>query len=210
MRNTKKEYISRLAAQSRLNCDKDTIKRILADGMVEHYVDEEQRVKVNVESLNRFIESGAFERYRPEPKPDSIIIEGNDHENSLLAGIDKDLLHKIQDSELWESERFNDIPLTKEQMISFIHGYAPDFDCRYAPYLINGWFYIARSNHWVKKFKYKIKADGLYHVVSMYTTDKEKGRDLLAEIICSGYFRPAILDDRLRELFAQSRRESER
>lgn len=210
MRNTKKEYISRLTAQNWLKCDKDTIKRILADGLVEHYIDEEQRVKVNVESLKRFIESGAFERYRPEPKPDSIIIEGNDYENSLIAGVDKDVLHQIQDSELWECERFRDIPLTKEQMISFIHGYAPDFDCRYAPYLINGWFYIARSNHWVKKFKYKPGEDGLFHLVSMYTTEKEKGRNLLEEIICSGYFRPAIFDDRLRDVFAQSRREIER
>ena len=100
MRNTKKEYISRRTAQNWLMCDTDTINRILADGLVENYIDEEQRVKVNVESLNRFIDSGAFERYRPELKSDSIIIEGSDYENSLLAGVDKDLLHQIQDSDL--------------------------------------------------------------------------------------------------------------
>ena len=156
-------------------CDTDTIKRILADGLVENYIDEEQRVKVNVESLNRFIDSGAFERYRPELKSDSIIIEGSDYENSLLAGVDKDLLHQIQDSDLWESEKFKDIPLSKEQMISFIKGYAPDFDCRYAPYLINGWFYITRSNHWVKKFKYKLGDDGLFHLVTLASNDEVTG-----------------------------------
>lgn len=201
MRNSRKEYISRLTAQTRLDCDKDTIKRILAEGFVEYYVDEEQRVKVKVESLNRFIESGAFERFRPEPKPDSIIIPGSDIENSLLARIDKNLLHQIQDSKLWEPEKFRDIPLTNEQMVSFIQGYAPGWECRYAPYLINGWFYIARSNHWLKKFKYALKNDGFYHLVSMYTTEKEKGRFLLEEIIAEGYFRPRIFDDRLRELY---------
>lgn len=209
MRNTKKEFISRLTAQSRLNCDKDTIKRILSEGLIEYYVDEERRVKVNAESLNKFIESGAFERFKPEPKPDCINIPGTDYETALLANIDSKLANQIEKSELWERERFKDIPLTKEQMISFIQGYAPDFDCRYAPYLINGWFYIARSNCWLKKFKYMPGDDGLFHLVSMYTTEKEKGRNLLEEIICSGYFSPAIFDHRLRELIVKSRREVE-
>lgn len=209
MRNTKKEYISRLTAQSRLNCDKDTIKRILAEGLVEHYVDDEQRVRVNIESLNRFIESGAFERFRPEPKPDCIEIPGNDRETAFWANVDHNLARQIEKSDLWEREKFLDIPLTREQMRTFVYSYGPDFDCRYAPYLINGWFYIARSNCWLKKFKYELGDDDMFHLVCMYTTEKEKGRNLLAEIICSGHFHPAIFDDRLRKLFAQRHRELE-
>ena len=114
---------------------------------------------------------------------------------SILSG-----LLQIQDSPLWEREDIPDIPLTEEQMVSFVRGYNPDFDCRYAPYMLGGWFYITRSGYWVKKLKYKKGDDGYYHVTEHYTTQKEKGRDLLAEIIAEGYFTPRIFDDRLREI----------
>ena len=40
-------------------------------------------------------------------------------------------------------------------MVSLVKGYDPDFDSRFAPFLLGGWFYITRSGYWLKKFKYK-------------------------------------------------------
>lgn len=84
-------------------------------------------------------------------------------------------------------------------MLSFVRGYAPDFDCRYAPFLLGGWFYITRSGYWLKKFRYKKRKDGFYHVTENYTTEKEKGRNLLMQVLCEGNFAPRIMDDKLRE-----------
>ena len=124
-----------------------------------------------------------------------------DFETWALARLHYSLLCQIQDSPCWEEEVIPDIPLTEGQMIAFVKGYAPDWDCRYAPYMLGGWFYITRSGYWVKKIKYKKGSDGFYHVVEHYTTEKEKGRNLLMEIIAEGYFSPRILDNRLMALF---------
>ena len=136
-----------------------------------------------------------------------IFFRRNDADTWALARLHHSLLLQIQDSPLWEREDIPDIPLTEEQMCSFVRGYAPDFDCRYAPYMLGGWFYITRSGYWLKKLKYKKGTDGYYHVTDHYTTQKEKGRNLLAEIIAEGYFAPRIFDDRLRALFAERYRQ---
>lgn len=130
-----------------------------------------------------------------------IYFDRNDADTWALARFHHSLLKEIQDSPLWQPEEVPDIPLTEEQMLAFVKGYGPDFDCRYAPFLLGGWFYITRSGHWLKKFKYTKGADGFYHVSDHYTTEKEKGRNLLMEIIMEGYFEPRIFDDRLRELY---------
>ena len=57
---------------------------------------------------------------------------------------------------------------------------------------MNGYFYISRSGFWVKKFKYVKQEDGLWHMTEHYTTEKEKGRDLLEELFWQGYFEPRI------------------
>ena len=132
---------------------------------------------------------------------DSIFFNRNDQDTWAMARLHHSLLKEIQDSPLWEKEDVPDIPLTEEQMISFVKSYGPDFDCRYAPYMLGGWFYITRSGHWLKKFKYQKGCDGYYHVIEHYTVPKVKGENLLAQIIIHGYFMPRILDDRLRELF---------
>ena len=124
-----------------------------------------------------------------------------DYETWVLARLHYSLLHQIQDSPCWEKEVIPDIPLTEEQIISFVKGYIPDWDCRYAPFLLGGWFYITRSGYWVKKIKYKKGNDGFYHITDHYTTEKERGRNLLMEIIVEGYFSPRIFDDRLMALF---------
>lgn len=98
------------------------------------------------------------------------------------------------DENLWENEDINDIPLTEEQYNTFLKGYAPDWECRYAPFFYNDWLYITRSGFWVKKFQYRKSLDGLYHISEHYTTDKEIGRNLLLEILIEGYFEPTLRD----------------
>ena len=142
-----------------------------------------------------------FSPYHRIMNEDSIFFDRNDIDTWALARFHHSLLKDIQDSPLWQPEEVPDIPLTEEQMLAFVKGYGPDFDCRYAPFLLGGWFYITRSGHWLKKFKYTKGADGFYHVSDHFTTEKEKGRNLLMEIIMEGYFEPRIFDDRLRELY---------
>lgn len=125
-----------------------------------------------------------------------ICFKRNDYDTWIMARIHHSLLSQIQDSPLWERETIPDIPLTDEQMATFTKGYSPDWDCRYAPYLLGGWYYITRSGHWVKKFKYKKGGDGLYHVTEHYTTGHEKGRNLLMQVIFEGYFQPKISNDK--------------
>jgi hypothetical protein len=132
-----------------------------------------------------------------------IFFRRDDIDTWSLARLRHSLLLEIQDSPLWKKEAIPDIPLTEEQMVSFVQGYTPDFDCRYAPYMLGGWFYITRSGYWLKKFKYTKQPDGYYHVTEHYTTQKEKGRNLLVEIIAHGHFRTKILDDRLSTLIKE-------
>jgi len=130
-----------------------------------------------------------------------IYFSRNDADTWALARLHHSLLLQIQDSPLWEKEEVPDVPLTEEQMISFVKGYSPSWECRYAPYMLGGWFYLTRSGYWLKKFKYKKGPDSYYHLTEHYTTEKEKGRNLLMEVLIEGYFTPPIIDDRLRDLF---------
>lgn len=117
----------------------------------------------------------------------------------MMARTHHELLLQIQDSPLWQPESIPDIPLSEEQMISFIKGYAPGWDRRYAPYLLGEWFYITRSGYWLKKFKYEKGKDGLYHVGDHFTTIHEKGRNLLLQVLCEWNYNPRVMDDKLRE-----------
>lgn len=132
----------------------------------------------------------------------SIYFERNDKDTWAMARLHHSLLLQIQNSPYWEREDIPDIPLTEEQMIPLIKGYDPDWDSRYAPFFLGGWFYITRSGHWLKKFKYTKGKDGYYHVTEHYTTEHDKGQNLLMQILYEGYFQPRIFDDRLRVLFA--------
>ena len=131
----------------------------------------------------------------------TIYFDRNDKDTWAMARLHQSLLLQIQDNPLWEKEEIPDIPLTEGQMVSLVKGYDPDWDSRYAPFLLGGWFYITRSGYWLKKFKYKKGDDGFYHITEHYTTDHTKGQNLLVQILVEGYFHPPILDDRLRELF---------
>lgn len=167
---------------------------MLEDGIIDYYRDDEGRYKISVASVENLLKENT------EPKPDCIQLPGNDAVTCILARLNPTLLHQIQDSPLWEKERFTDIPLTQGQIILLVKGYSPGWDCRYAPYFLGGWFYIARSGCWLKKFKYTLGEDEYYHLTSMYTTEKEKGRNLLMDILIEGNFERRILDDRLREV----------
>ena len=125
----------------------------------------------------------------------------NDKDTWAMARLHQSLLLQIQDNPLWEREEIPDIPLTEEQMVSLVKGYDPDWDSRFAPFLLGGWFYITRSGYWLKKFKYKKGDDGFYHITEHYTTEHTKGQNLLKQIIIEGYFQPRIIDDRIRDLF---------
>ena len=131
----------------------------------------------------------------------TIYFDRNDKDTWAMARLHQSLLLQIQDNPLWEREEIPDIPLTEEQMISLVKGYNPDWDCRFAPFYLGGWFYITRSGYWLKKFKYKKGDDGFYNITEHYTTDHTKGQNLLMQIIIEGYFQPRIIDDRLRDLF---------
>ena len=85
-------------------------------------------------------------------------------------------------------------------MVTFVKSYYPGWEYRYAPYLLGGWFYITRSGWWLKKFKYEKGTDGFYHVTEHFTTPKEKGHNLLAQVILEGNFDEPIIDERLRVL----------
>lgn len=106
--------------------------------------------------------------------------------------IPPEIMAQIEASSDWFVEENQDYPLTEWQYNTLVKGYNPDWDCRYAPYLVGEWFYITRSCSWVKKFKYEKQRDGLYHLTAHYSTSVEKGRDLLEEIFIMGYFKPAI------------------
>ena len=114
-----------------------------------------------------------------------------------MAQLHHSLLLKIQNSPLWEKEDIPDIPLSEEQMISFVKSYSPGWECRYVPYMLGGWFYITRSGWWIKKLRYQNGKDGYYHVAEHYTAPKAKGHNLLAQVIYEGYFDTPIKDDRI-------------
>ena len=132
--------------------------------------------------------------------PDSIYFHRNDLDTWAMDRLHHSLLLEIQDNPLWEREDVIDIPLDEEQMVMFVKGYQPSWEARYAPYLLGGWYYITRSGHWLKKFKYKKGRDGLYHVTESYTTPKVKGQKLLAQVLIEGHFDGIMRDERLHEI----------
>ena len=133
-------------------------------------------------------------------KWEDLYFGGNDFDTWAKARLHRSFLLQIQESSLWEKEEIPDIPLSEEQMISFVKGYTPGWDCRYVPFLLGGWIYIARSGWWLKKLKYQKGKDGFYHVTDHYTTQKMKGSNLLAQVVYEGCFEPPIMDDRIRSL----------
>ena len=117
---------------------------------------------------------------------------GKNYLGFILTMLREDLKYCLEYSPEWLDEPMEDIPLNEEQYQSLKVGFAPDWDFRYEPRFMNGWHYISRSGFWVKKFKYELQDDGLYHLTMNYTSVKEGGRNLLVESFLEGYYRPPI------------------
>lgn len=108
----------------------------------------------------------------------------------------KEEIAKVAKSRLWFKRETVDFPLTDEQYEIFKKGYAPDWDCRFAPVFMDGWFYITRSGFWLFKFKYEKKKDGLWHITANYDTPFGSGFGFLLTLIHEGYFEPRIFGER--------------
>lgn len=105
----------------------------------------------------------------------------------------KEEIAKVPLNRLWFKRETVDFPLTDEQYEIFKKGYAPDWDCRFAPVFMKGWFYITRSGYWLFKFKYeKNKKDGLWHITANYDTPFGSGFGFMLNVIHEGYFEPQI------------------
>ena len=133
----------------------------------------------------------------------NILFDRPDVDTWALARVNHKLLKEIEYSKAWQKEAIPDFPLDEQQMMAMAKGYTPGWECRYAPYLLGGWIYLTRSGHWLKKIKYEKGSDGYYHIVDSYTTEHEKGRNLLVQVILEGYFSPSIVDERVRRLLQQ-------
>lgn len=137
-----------------------------------------------------------------DPKK-NIYFDRPDAQTWAMARMDNELLKEIEHSQAWQKEEIPDFPLDEQQMATMVKGYTPGWECRYAPYHLGGWIYLTRSGHWLKKIKYEKGFDGYYHIVDSYTTEHEKGRNLLVQVISEGDFSPSIIDDRVRHLLQE-------
>lgn len=106
-----------------------------------------------------------------------------------------EMIKDIEDWSGWEAMRIEDKPLEPWELDVFKKGYAPDWDCRWAPYHVGDWFYLVRSGYWTNKFKYEPGDDGLYHVSEHYSS-YDKHNDILRMVLIDGYFEKPIWERR--------------
>jgi len=92
---------------------------------------------------------------------------------------------------IWQWEQHKDIPMMPEQYQTFCKGYTPSWECRYEPISLGDG---CRSGFLVKKFRYELGDDGLYHLKEHFTTEKEKDRDILHTILIEGDFNPSLMN----------------
>lgn len=115
--------------------------------------------------------------------------------DAIIAQTEREL-DKVKHNRLWFKRATVDFPLTDEQYEIFRKGYAPDWDCRFSPIYMDGWFYITRSGFWLFKFKYEKKKDGLWHITANYDTKHTPGYAVMLNVIHEGYFEPRIFSER--------------
>lgn len=115
--------------------------------------------------------------------------------DAIITNNDRDIA-KVKNNRLWFKRETVDFPLTDDQYQVFKKGYAPDWDCRFAPVFLDGWFYITRSGFWLFKFKYEKKNDGLWHITANYDTPHTPGYRVMINVIHEGYFEPQIFTGR--------------
>lgn len=94
-------------------------------------------------------------------------------------------LRKIE----WIETEVGDINLSQDSYKAFMKGYHPDWDMRFGVYYEDGWHYIYRSNHLLKKFRFEQKEDGNYHIVKSYCSGHTQS-NLIEEVLRYGYFEP--------------------
>ncbi len=98
--------------------------------------------------------------------------------------------------EQWIKTKLDDKTLDEKSYRSFLKSYGPDWDMRFGVYYEDGWHYIYRSNFLVKKFKFQIQNDGLYHLIESYSTQREVEYDIIEDVLWHGYFKqPYIYKD---------------
>lgn len=117
---------------------------------------------------------------------------GENYLGYVLTMLREDIMLAIEHSPEWEEERVEHIALTEAEYASLKAGFAPDWDFRYEPRYINGWHYFSHTGYWVKKFRFELKSDGMYHLERSYTTKIERGRNILVESFIEGYYDPPI------------------
>lgn len=100
--------------------------------------------------------------------------------------------YPLPDSIECTPQMIDDYPLTEEEYHTFLRGYAPDWDSRFAPFYYNGWLYITRSGWWLKKFRYIKQLDGLYRLTDHFTAERESDTNLVDIVFRDGYFRPSL------------------
>ncbi|MCM1071813.1 MAG: hypothetical protein NC210_05000 [[Clostridium] fimetarium] len=115
--------------------------------------------------------------------------------DAIFTKTDKDIA-KVKHNKLWFKRATVDFPLTDEQYEIFKKGYSPDWDCRFEPVYMDGWFYITRSGFWLFKFKYEKKKDGLWHITANYDTRHTSGYSVMLNVINEGYFERPIFTER--------------
>lgn len=126
-----------------------------------------------------------------------------------LTATTKEEIAKVAKSQLWFQRPTVDFPLTEEQYQIFKKSYAPDWDCRFYPVYMDGWFYIVRSGVWLFKFKYEKKRDGLWHITKNYDTPFESGFRVMVNVVHEGYFEPQIFSGRDLDRYFEAMREVE-
>ena len=130
-------------------------------------------------------------------------------DNAIITNNERDTA-KVKNNRLWFKRATVDFPLTDEQYEVFKKGYVPDWECRFAPVYMDGWFYITRSGFWLFKFKYEKKKDGLWHITANYDTPHTPGYSVMLNVIHEGYFEPQIFTERDMKRYLKALKESSR
>lgn len=90
-------------------------------------------------------------------------------------------------------EQIDDIPLTPFEYDTLCKGFEPDWEARYSILFVDGFHFVYRSGYWLKKIKYVLCPDGLFHIKEHYTTSKCKGENIFRDhVLSEGYFKPRL------------------
>ncbi len=103
----------------------------------------------------------------------------------------------------WQKEKYSDYALTPEQYAVFMKSYQPDWDCRHSVHYEDGFHYITRSFFMLKKFRYELMGDGLYHIKEYYTNPRMMGSDYMRDMFLYGYFERPVFENIKRQIIEE-------